>query len=646
LDVATSKVNLSRAEFNADTTIHSTNFNASNIEAKFNLELADNAKVHVDSWSGNIDIDGNLLIGSDATLSSSTTSSGGFNLGNLTVEGSYQDKSNSVINLVGSAAFESNSIIASTDFKSVNLTAYSDLTLAKDAVVNANNNDQNGLVTVVGKFIANDKSSLSGSTIIFSDDSEFYGTTTLNGNVTAIGNVTIGDIVSSKIGELTVNGNWQSGNGQSVNNTIAFVVDNKGEVGKLKITGVASADGKTTDNVELVSDNAYAKSQLAAKVSVSSKDSVWGSNVHNLITAAESSDNNVFTHESTIDSYKFVLKPIVKDNQKIWQLGAINEAVTPEVSSLFTINIVGFDLPRAQNVSGPWARMKGGSVSDDKSQFDENSFQMLQVGWDKSFNSAIGNGSWYAGVLLEGDWMYGNGIYYRDRDTTNPVNSGFLKSEQRGIGTGLYVSRNFENGWYFDVLGRISLFDSNVRMASNNAKTASYNGNWTDQIFAMGLEVGKTFNSKNKRWTFSPYNRLLYNSAPHKQFTLNFEGNTDNNLVLYVHNQSVDAWTNQLGARLFWNSQNSNGSSFGSLYVGGEYFQGLSGRFGTLTRSNSTSQWQASTLGRSKNDLSYGLATVGLTLRPREDIMLHSQADILFGDVSGWALTLGGRYSY
>jgi outer membrane autotransporter protein len=641
LDVATSRVNLNSATFKADTTIHSTEFfvDRGGIVAESNLELADNAYVNVNL--GNINITGNLLIGSSATLESSISSPGSG--GNLTVVGSYQDKSDSVIDLSNLATFKNNSTISSTNFKSVGLTANADLTLANNANVNA----KNGNVTIGRQFIANNGSSLSGSAITFNADSKFHGTTALIGDVTAIGKVTIGDTVSSNIGELTVTGDWQSGNGQSDVNSIVFVIDNDGNVGKLSISGVASADGKAKDNVELVTDNAYAKSQLAAKVSVASENSDWGNNVHDLITADQSSGNNVFTHASTIDSYKFVLKPVVQNGNKIWKLGAINEAVTPEVSSLFTINIVGFDLPRAQNVSGPWARMKGGSVSDDKSQFDENSFQMLQVGWDKSFNSAIGNGSWYAGVLLEGDWMYGNGTYYRNRDTDNPVKSGFLKSEQRGIGAGLYVSRNFENGWYFDLLGRISLFDSQVNMSSLNPQnTASYNGNWTDQIFAMGLEVGKTFNSKNKRWTFTPYNRLLYNSTPNKEFTLNFEGDSANNLVLYVHNQAVDAWTNQLGARLFWNSQNNNGTSFGSLYVGGEYFQGLSGRFGTLTRSDLESKWQASTLGRSKNDLSYGLATVGITLRPREDIMLHSQADVLFGDVSGWAITLGGRYSY
>ncbi|MDR0337374.1 MAG: autotransporter outer membrane beta-barrel domain-containing protein, partial [Planctomycetaceae bacterium] len=333
----------------------------------------------------------------------------------------------------------------------------------------------------------------------------------------------------------------------------------------------------------------------------------------------------------------------------IWNLSAESEAVVPDVSSFFLTNIIGFDLPRAQNNNGPWVRVKGGSVKDNQAQLNDTSYQLIQIGWDKSFDAVYG-GNWYAGIFMEGDWMYGNGLYYRDRNTegVNPWLAGTLKSSHRGAGAGLYVSRGFKNNWYIDLLGRINTFESQINMTGRfndpvHPDTASYNGKWTDSIFAFAIEVGKSFNSKNKRWTFAPYNRLLYYSTPSSNYLLQITG--DDPQALSVRSHAADTWTNQLGGRLYFTSQ-LNGKDFGNIFIGGDYYQGLSGKFAVDVTSMGSTNWKAMNLSRQKNNLTYGVGTIGTAIFPTESITISTQADFTFGDVSGAAVTLSGRYSY
>ena len=238
--------------------------------------------------------------------------------------------------------------------------------------------------------------------------------------------------------------------------------------------------------------------------------------------------------------------------------------------------------------------------------------------------------------------MYGNGIYYRNKGQTN---AGVLTSSHRGMGSGLYISRGFENGWYCDLLGRISMFNSKVDMVANpNSDYAGYNGAWTNQMFSMGLEIGKSIDSRSGRFSFNPFNRLLYHSTPTNRYSIEHADAT--NSTTLIHSHAVDAWTNQLGGRLYWNSM-KDGTNLGNVYIGADYYQGLSGRFAVDVRERGTANaWQPSGLARTKNNLSYGVGAAGMTYRPTENISLNTQLDALFGDVSGWAATVAFRYSY
>ncbi|MDR2441624.1 MAG: autotransporter-associated beta strand repeat-containing protein, partial [Planctomycetaceae bacterium] len=539
--------------------------------------------------------------------------------GNLNVTGTYADTAGSTVDVRGEFQF------------------------ANDLTINSRNFHANKLAIADGKTVTLQNASVetdtpfaNNGTLIVTDGSiaaELHGTMAGHGTVW-IGNESSKDI---KGAQLNVTGDW-TGEGHTVN----FAVDDYGKVGTLTIDGnVTSAANTVNLNGQEINRN-----KLAKTVS---------DNPHDLITANTGANTDAFQLGTNNDlnnntnSWKFLLNGNDNGDNTIWQLSAESEAVVPDVSSFFLTNIIGFDLPRAQNNNGPWVRTKGGSVNDDKAQLNETTYQLIQIGWDKSFDAVYG-GNWFAGIFMEGNWMYGKGDYYRDRNTPElePWLAGNLKSSHRGAGAGLYISRGFKNNMYIDILGRINTFDSRINMTGRNAyddhpETASYNGKWTDSIFAFAIEVGTTFNSKNKRWTFAPYNRLLYYSTPSSNYLLQITG--DDPQALSVRSHSASTWTNQLGGRLYLTSQ-WNGKDFGNLFIGGDYYQGLSGKFAVDVTSMGSDAWKPMTLSRPKNNLTYGIATIGATIFPTDRLRFSAQADFMFGEVSGSSVTFGGRYNY
>ena len=240
--------------------------------------------------------------------------------------------------------------------------------------------------------------------------------------------------------------------------------------------------------------------------------------------------------------------------------------------------------------------------------------------------------------------MYGKGTFYREQGT---VRAGALKSSHTGAGVGLSLARKFGNGWYGEVLTRYNAYDSKMEMIADPTLASSYSGSWDDELFSLGLEVGRSFDSRDRRFSFNPYNRLQYHSTPGNRYSLDY---ADSSTLVYSH--SVDAWTNQLGGKLHWNSLDRRGRKLGSVYIGGDYYQGLSGRFAmdvidsAVYQSHPNAEWTRVQSSRKRNDLSYGVGTLGVSVLPTRHLQLSSHVDMLFGDVSGWSLTLGGRLRF
>lgn len=310
----------------------------------------------------------------------------------------------------------------------------------------------------------------------------------------------------------------------------------------------------------------------------------------------------------------------------------------PDTSSLVLMSIIGLELPRAQAINGPWARFKGGAINDNMAMFDKGSYQSLQLGWDKVIEAVSGNGSWVAGGFLEGDWMYGDGTYR----AWGQEDFGKLKSSTKGLGAGLYLSRIFRNGLYFDLVGRNNNFDNKANMIANDSRRDyDYSAKWASDMFSMGFEVGKTFTSSDKCLSLSIYDRVIYTTMSSQEFSANYSDGSR----IDVNNHGVSAWTNRLGTKLSRNNYN-HGQLTSLFFISADYYRGLAGDFGMTAYDPTLEQVVRTNVARTKNDLNYGTTGGGISLLPRDNVMLTFSGDKLFGDVKGYSVTFMSSISF
>lgn len=653
-DTASSVVDLyGKASFGGNSTIASTEFYSEGLEtdADVSLTLAQGAQVNTNVGADLTDtlIGGDLNIGPDATLWA----------GNLNVAGNYNDHGSSYVNAAGEVVFNKHvTRVHSQDFNAgtfnngmlddgrpkvlileegANFTVHSESTntgaivLKNESTYGVNVDGDNGSLVNSGLLVA---SGNRAQTI--AADYANNGTTVV-GSGEAIGDPAVFGYATNP-GKLKVDGTWTSGD-ESV---AAFVVDKAGDIGKIEISGEASVGKFETGLVDFWGSDDNKKRLGLNANRAEGEDPLW------IVKADSKSDVDAFTRDPmNIGKWNITLDSFIAgqddEEARYWALNSTINTLVPGRSDLILMNLVAFDLPKHMTVSGPWFRMKGGKLTDDMSTFRNMTFQGLQIGWDKNITAALGNGCWFTGIFLEGDWNYGRGHYV---EPGSDASVGSMKASYRGNGTGLYLNRTFTSGWYVDLTGRINLYDSKIETTMHDRDGRAgddYKAKWTESVFSMAFEFGKQFNTRDCRFTFTPYNRLIYTSAPGRDYLVNYADQVTG--ATQVFNGAVDAWTNQVGARLYWNSRGAN-RSLGNIYVGADWYKGISGSYRANMRDVASNKLQTLETGRRFHSLSYGTATAGVTFIPRKNVTIGTEVEGIFGDVSGWSVNLSGRYRY
>ncbi len=631
-----------KASFGADSTIAAQGdggypgFFSEGLEtdAGVSLTIAEGAWVDTDAEGDLTDttIGGNLTVSPNARLDA----------GNLSVAGQYADHLSSQIHADGKVEFAQDvTTIRSGDFiagefdnavgKALFLGENADVTVragsTNDGAIHMNDGS-------TYRVIAEEGLTNNGVVVALGADQ------TIDANMNHNGLVVIGNpLDTSDPGKLTVTGNWASGRDSEA----VYVVDKAGDIGQIEIGGVAApAERRGTTAISFY-PYAYCDNENVKRLGLNANR-----NDLIMVKADAESDDMAFSLKNgklNAGKWGFTLDSYTDEDFRYWQLNSEINTMVPERSDLVLMNIVAFDLPKHLNVSGPWFRMKGGKLTDDMSSFRNMTFQGLQIGWDKQITAALGNGCWYTGIFLEGDWNYGRGKYMESDDKGSTA-VGSMKASYRGNGTGLYVNRSFCSGWYVDMVGRINVYDSKVETTMNDRECRSgddYKAKWTETLFSMAFEFGKKFDINRGRFTFTPYNRVIYTSAPSRDYLVGYSDNITG--ATQVLNGAVDAWTNQLGARLYWNSKGTN-RILGNVYVGADWYKGFSGAFDGSMRDVASTRLQQIETGRRFHNLSFGTATAGVTIKPRHNVTIGTEVEGIFGDVSGWSLNVSGRYRY
>ncbi len=629
------------------TVINSSSFNSVGLETGDGTggitHLTLGAGANVNAGLGNAN--GNILVG-DLHMELGNTWLAG---NNAHIEGDYFDVADSHINIGGTLTLgRVYYTIKSQDFFAHKFDISTDQIVRLDSMAKVHTGDD----TIIGPMT---QSHMSGA-LILGDSSEFgsagtsvinNGAVFFNGDANLLGsldNQNNGSVVVDYNAYAQVNENFQSRSGS----TVEYSLGDRGQIGRLNVGGVASRDPAADGNVNLAGDS-WQRNLLGRKASLNALN---GRPVEIARADAVSSDNAFALNSDSLFTtvWDMSLNTSVAGDRKSWLLDAQRSVAVPDRSSLLFASVIGWELPKPKHETTVWANVKGGEFNNDPTAFDHYSYQTVQAGFEKTFKGWRPCVNWSAGLFIEGDWLYGDGTFYRGAGL-NRFAAGNLTSSYRGASTGLYLSRFTDSGWYFDAVGRIGMYDAEAKMTSYDPnRTASYKGVWTDKMLTLGLEIGKMFKSHNERFAFNPYNRVIYNNAPGNDFGLNYD--EVGVAPMLVHNDAIDAWTNRLGGRFIWNSKLRGERTLGNIYLGMDYYQGLGGDLTTdvidadVLALNRGSQWEPVNLGRTKNDIAYGVGTVGFTIMPTANFSLYTQYDGLFGDVDGWAISLGGKLNF
>ena len=132
---------------------------------------------------------------------------------------------------------------------------------------------------------------------------------------------------------------------------------------------------------------------------------------------------------------------------------------------------------------GVWARIYGGKV-ENGSQYD-NEYQTYQVGYDKKYT--IDNGKVYLGYLVS----------YTDGETNYNLGHG----ENYSVGAGIYATWMNNNGYYVDVLYKVSRLNNKFDVNGSNGLNSK--GEYDTYGISLSTEYGKRFDIADK-WFAEP----------------------------------------------------------------------------------------------------------------------------------------------
>ena len=165
------------------------------------------------------------------------------------------------------------------------------------------------------------------------------------------------------------------------------------------------------------------------------------------------------------------------------------------------------DLRSAQGVYGVWARYDGGKMSDD-SDFEVD-FNTIQVGFDtQPTPDAV---------------RYGVAFSYTKGDT----DLGRGEADMDAYSLAVYGTKFFDNGMFFDVIGRLATVDSDLEV------TSTIQGNLDNRVLSLSGEFGWRFDV-TKQLYVEPQVEVTYTYIDGESFTLGnatYEQDTTNSFV-------------------------------------------------------------------------------------------------------------------
>ncbi len=180
---------------------------------------------------------------------------------------------------------------------------------------------------------------------------------------------------------------------------------------------------------------------------------------------------------------------------------------------------------------GEWGKYIGGKSKITDDAYVSQTYNMAQVGYD----------------TLHGDWTVGGALLYGTSNSDYTLGSGSGKT----AGLALYGAKQFNDGRYLDVIGKMSRLKNDFTVRNSLGTTLS--GDYRNTGASLSVEYGKRI-KKDNGFYIDPNAELTFSRLS----GVSFDARTNTGGTVHINSDAVNSVIGRIGVGIGKESKNSN----------------------------------------------------------------------------------------
>ena len=180
---------------------------------------------------------------------------------------------------------------------------------------------------------------------------------------------------------------------------------------------------------------------------------------------------------------------------------------------------------------GVWGKYIGGKSKITDDSYVNQMYNMAQVGYD----------------TLRGDWTIGGALLYGTTHNDYALGSGSGKT----AGLALYGAKQYNDGRYFDVIGKVNRLKNDFTVRNSLSTTLS--GDYRNTGASFSVEYGKRIKKDNGLY-IDPNAELTYSRLSGESF----DARTNTGSTVHINSDSVNSVIGRIGIGIGKETKNNN----------------------------------------------------------------------------------------
>lgn len=189
------------------------------------------------------------------------------------------------------------------------------------------------------------------------------------------------------------------------------------------------------------------------------------------------------------------------------------------------------DIRLNPNKHGVWGKYIGGKSKITDDAYVSQTYNMAQIGYD----------------TLHGDWTVGGALLYGTSNSDYTLGSGSGKT----AGLALYGAKQFNDGRYLDVIGKMSRLKNDFTVRNSLGTTLS--GDYRNTGSSLSVEYGKRI-KKDNGFYIDPNAELTFSRLS----GVSFDARTNTGSTVHINSDAVNSVIGRIGVGIGKESKNSN----------------------------------------------------------------------------------------